>query len=231
MRVVFLTGAGISAESGIPTFRGKSGLWNNYKPEDLATPTAFMRDPVLVWKWYDWRRGIVSKAKPNRAHILIAELEKEIDVIVITQNVDGLHQKAGSTRVLELHGNIWRVRCTACYDTYYNYEVPLREIPPRCVNCGGILRPDVVWFGEEIPANILEESFRISENCEVMVVVGTSGVVYPAAYLPFIAKRAGARLVEINPEDTPISSISDMKIREKASGGMEICVKYLRSLL
>ncbi len=228
MKIAVLTGAGISAESGIPTFRGPSGIWKTFKPEELATPQAFERDPKLVWEWYDWRRSIIKKAKPNKGHILIAHLEQLFeDFLLITQNVDGLHQKAGSKKVVELHGNIWRVLCTACGKKYYNYQVPLEEIPPRCKYCNGLLRPDVVWFGESLPKKEWETALEFVSSCSMLLVVGTSGVVYPAASLPFLAKQKGAKIVEINPEDTPISQIAHIRIRKKASEGMEEFLKML----
>jgi NAD-dependent deacetylase len=224
MDLVVLTGAGVSAESGIPTFRGEEGLWKNFKPEELATPEAFRRNPKLVWEWYDWRRQLISKAQPNRAHKLLAQL----NAVIITQNVDGLHQRAGTKKVIELHGNIWRVRCTSCGKEYENYDVPLREIPPKCKFCNGLLRPAVVWFGEGLPLDALEEAERLARSCEVFLVVGTSGVVYPAGLLPFVAKQNGAKVVEINPENTPISEIADIIIREKASVGVE---KFIQRML
>jgi NAD-dependent protein deacetylases, SIR2 family len=224
MNLVVLTGAGVSAESGIPTFRGKEGLWKNFKPEELATPEAFRRNPKLVWEWYDWRRQLISKAQPNKAHKLLAQL----NAVIITQNVDGLHQRAGAKKVIELHGNIWRVRCTSCGKEYENYEVPLREMPPKCKFCNGLLRPAVVWFGESLPMDALEEAERLARSCEIFLVVGTSGVVYPAGLLPFVAKQHGAKVVEINPESTPISEIADIVIREKASVGVE---KFIQKML
>lgn len=228
MRLAVLTGAGISAESGVPTFRGSSGLWKTFKPEELATPEAFKNNPKLVWEWYDWRRAIINKAKPNKGHLLIAKLEDLFeDFLLITQNVDGLHQKAGSKKVVELHGNIWRVLCTACGRRYYNYRVPLEEIPPRCKHCKGLLRPDVVWFGESLPQEEWETAIKFVKSCSTLLVVGTSGVVYPAAHLPLLAKQEGAKLVEINPEDTPISKIADVRIKKKASEGVEEFIKFL----
>ncbi|MGB9874150.1 MAG: SIR2 family NAD-dependent protein deacylase [Hydrogenobacter sp.] len=228
MRIAVLTGAGISAESGVPTFRGSSGLWRTFKPEELATPQAFEKDPKLVWEWYDWRRSIIRKAKPNKGHILIAHLEQLFeDFLLITQNVDGLHRKAGSKKVIELHGNIWRVLCTVCGKRYYNYQVPLEEIPPRCKYCKGLLRPDVVWFGESLPKEEWETALEFVSSCSMLLVVGTSGVVYPVAWLPFLAKQKGAKVVEINPEDTPISQIAHIRIKKKASEGMEEFFKML----
>jgi len=220
--VVVLTGAGISAESGIPTFRGEGGLWKNFKPEELATPQAFAKNPKLVWEWYDWRRQLIAKAKPNKAHMLLAEMEKKMNITVITQNVDGLHQRAGSKKVIELHGNIWRVKCTACSAEYELYETPLPEIPPKCKYCGGLLRPAVVWFGEPLPEDVLSKAFELTKECDLFLVIGTSGLVYPAGYLPFLAKQHKAKVVEINPERTPISEIADISIREKASVGLRL---------
>jgi NAD-dependent deacetylase len=214
-RVVALTGAGISAESGIPTFRGSGGLWEGYPMEEVATIEGFERDPELVWKFYNERRVNIAKAKPNEAHKVLAALENLYDFWVITQNIDGMHTLAGSKNVVELHGNIWRVRCTECGITYYNYDVPLKEIPPRCKRCGGLLRPDVVWFGE--PVYNVDKAYKLSESCDVMLVVGTSAQVYPAAYLPRLAWSHGAKIVEINPQETPITRYADFVIRDKAT--------------
>ena len=222
MRVAVLTGAGISAESGIPTFRGKDGLWNKYDPTELATPSAFQRDPKLVWEWYDWRRQLIAKAQPNEGHRAIVELERRFkDFTLITQNVDGLHQRAGSKKVIELHGNIWKVRCVSCGEEYYKHKTPLEELPPRCKSCGGLLRPGVVWFGESLPLDALQKAYDVSSEAELFIVVGTSAQVYPAAELPLIAKRNGARLIEVNPEETPITPYADESIREKATTGMK----------
>ena len=221
MRVVVLTGAGISAESGIPTFRGKDGLWNKYDPHQLASLDAFVKDPKLVWEWYDWRRQLIAKAEPNRGHKILAQMERDIeDFWVVTQNVDGLHQRAGSKNVVELHGNIWKVRCMSCKRENYDYRTPLPEIPPKC-ECGGLLRPGVVWFGESLPMDALQRAYELSESAEVFLVVGTSAQVYPAAELPLVAKRSGAKLIEVNPEETPISPYADVVVREKASTGLE----------
>ena len=228
MKIVALTGAGISAESGIPTFRGKDGLWNRYDPMELATPEAFRRDPRLVWEWYDWRRQLIAKAEPNRGHLILARMERSFkDFWLITQNVDGLHQRAGSKRVIELHGNIWKVRCLECGREYYEYRTPLEEIPPRCTECGGLLRPGVVWFGESLPTDALEEAYNLSSEADIFLVVGTSAQVYPAAELPLIAKRMGARLIEVNPEETPITPYADISLRESASTGLEKVLKEI----
>ena len=204
--VAVLTGAGVSAESGVPTFRGERGLWRSFRPEQLATPEAFRRDPALVWEWYDWRRGLIGACAPNAAHETLAEMEALLpDFTLITQNVDGLHQTAGSRNVLELHGNIWRTRCTRCERTSEDHRVPLPEISPRCSQCGALLRPDVVWFGESLPSQVLEAAWTAAARCRLMLVVGTSALVQPAASLPLVALRHGARLVEINPAETPLS--------------------------
>jgi NAD-dependent deacetylase len=201
-----LTGAGTSAESGVPTFRGHGGLWRNFRPEQLATPEAFRRDPALVWEWYEWRRGLVGSCTPNAAHATLAEMEAALPgCSLITQNVDGLHQAAGSRNVLELHGNIWRMRCTGCGQAIEDRHVPLPEIPPRCSACGALLRPDVVWFGESLPSEVLEAAWAAAAHCRLMLVVGTSALVQPAAALPLVALRNGARVVEVNPAETPLS--------------------------
>lgn len=214
-RAAALTGAGISAESGIPTFRGAGGLWRNFRPEDLATPGAFARDPKTVWEWYDWRRGLIRDAKPNLGHYALAQLERRMGgrFVLITQNVDGLHNRAGSERVLKLHGDIWWTLCTACGDVRSDFRVPLPELPPRCAACGGLLRPGVVWFGEPLPARTWEQAEEAARTCDVLIVAGTSAVVYPAASLAPLAKRHGARIIEINTEATPLSGEADLCLK------------------
>ncbi len=215
--VVVLTGAGISAESGVPTFRGSGGLWRNYRPEDLATPEAFARRPELVWEWYDWRRSLIARAQPNPGHQALAELERRKQAfLLVTQNVDGLHERAGSRRLVKLHGDIWMVRCTACAARQRDERVPLPELPPRCA-CGGLLRPDVVWFGEPLPAGAWAEAESAARSAGVMLVVGTSAAVYPAAGLAPLGKGAGARLIEINVDETPLSQWADCSLRGKAA--------------
>lgn len=215
-RVVVLTGAGISAESGVPTFRGAGGLWRQHRPEDLATPEAFARGPRLVWEWYDWRRARVAKAEPNPGHLALAQLERRIpDFTLITQNVDGLHQRAGSRRVLKLHGDIWTLHCLGCGLEETNHDVPLQEIPPRC-SCGGLFRPGVVWFGEALPADVLRHAMEAAAHAQVFLVVGTSAVVQPAASLPLLAQQNGAKLVEVNLEETPLSAQADASFWGKA---------------
>lgn len=212
-RVCALTGAGISAESGVPTFRGAGGLWNNYRAEDIATPEAFERDPALVWRWYDWRRGLVAKSAPNPGHYTLARFAKIFKrFTLITQNVDGLHSLAGSFDVLELHGNIWRTRCLKEGTTRENREVPLSRIPPVCPGCGSMLRPHIVWFGESLDPDILQSAYDAAGSAEVFFVVGTSGVVQPAASLASVAKQAGAVVVEVNVERTSVSHYADFTL-------------------
>jgi NAD-dependent deacetylase len=216
-RVLVLTGAGVSAESGVPTFRGPGGLWRQYRPEDLATPEAFARDPLLVWEWYAWRRELIAPLRPNAAHRAIARLEARTpEFLLATQNVDGLHTAAGSARVVELHGTIWRLRCTACARASEDRRVPLPELPPRCA-CGGRLRPDVVWFGEALPDEAVQRALEAAQAADAVLVVGTSSLVYPAAALPRIARAAGAFVVEINPEATPLSEAADVSLRGPAA--------------
>jgi NAD-dependent deacetylase len=215
-RVVVLTGAGVSAESGVPTFRGAGGLWRRYRAEDLATPEAFARDPRLVWEWYAWRRELIAARRPNAAHDAIAALETHArGFLLVTQNVDGLHRRAGSVRMVELHGSLWRVRCLAEEVVTENLEVPLPALPPRCA-CGALLRPDVVWFGEALPTEAIRQAFDAAESCEVMLVAGTSALVQPAASLPMIAKAHGAYVVEVNLEPTALSDLADESHHGKA---------------
>jgi NAD-dependent deacetylase len=218
--VVVLTGAGISAESGVPTFRGAGGLWRNYSPQQLATPEAFARNPRLVWEWYDWRRSVIHRAQPNTGHRALAELERRIVAArgcftLVTQNVDGLHQRAGSRNVLKLHGDIWVVRCSDCGLAECNEEVPLKQLPPHC-SCGGILRPGVVWFGEGLPAEEWERASEASVRAQIVMVVGTSAAVYPAAGLAELGRGAGAKLAIINPESTPLDALADWALNAKA---------------
>ena len=214
-RVVALTGAGISAPSGVPTFRGKEGLWRQYDPQQLATPEAFARDPKLVWEWYDWRRQRIAACEPNAAHYTLVDMERTLPpghMAIITQNVDGLHQKAGSRNLLPLHGDIWSVRCMECGYRGEDRRVPLPEIPPHCPHCGGLLRPDVVWFGEALPYAVLNQAFAVVQAADYMLVIGTSAVVQPAASLATVAQRHGARLIVFNIEPTPLSDLADEEI-------------------
>jgi NAD-dependent deacetylase len=204
-RIVALTGAGVSAESGIPTFRGPGGLWRSHRAEDLATPEAFARDPKTVWEWYDWRRGLILAARPNRAHQALAALEGRCQSFtLVTQNVDGLHRAAGSLHVIELHGDIWTLRCTGCGAERIDRRVPLPELPPRC-GCGAWELPGVVWFGESLPPGALERAEDQVTRAELLLLIGTSAAVWPAAGLGERALAGGVRVIEVNPEPTPYS--------------------------
>ncbi len=212
--LIILTGAGVSQESGIPTFRdAQTGLWARYDPMELATPQAFCRKPELVWEWYTYRRRLVAEAKPNPGHRALVELERHVPrVVVLTQNVDGLHQKAGSSDVVELHGSIWRDKCySACQGepTLVN-TAALAGSPPGCPHCGAPVRPDIVWFGEPLPPDALGRANQASIECDVMLVVGTSGAVYPAAELPVITARAGHPVIEVNQSTSGITPVADL---------------------
>src|ERR1044071_6398712 len=208
-RVVVFTGAGISADSGIPTFRGANGLWRDFRAEDLATPDAFHRDPLLVWQWYEWRRGLIREAKPNVAHEAVARLS---DAIVVTQNVDNLHTVAGAPNLIELHGNIFRVRCTKDHRVQMRIEA-FTDLPPRC-ECGALLRPDVVWFGEMLSDDIVARAVSAVRAADLLLVIGTSGVVYPAAGLITMCKSLS---IDINPDASSTSSACAYAIAERAA--------------
>ncbi len=212
-----LTGAGISAESGVPTFRGKEGLWGKFRPEQLATMEAFVASPDIVWEWYNWRRELIGEVKPNPGHFALCEMESCFDTFtLITQNVDNLHRLAGSTDVLELHGNIYHNKCCDCNaPVELGADVDPAAIP-LCEKCGGKVRPDVVWFGEMLSAEIIHDAFRAAERAQVFLSIGTSGLVHPAASLPLVAKQHGATLVEINPDRTPLSDIADYYFAAKS---------------
>lgn len=216
-RVAVLTGAGISAESGIPTFRqAQTGLWHRYHPEELATPEAFQRNPQLVWEWYVWRRQLVARALPNAGHAALVVMQVHVSQwALITQNVDGLHQQAGSRGVIELHGNIMRYVCCAQRHVV-GVDEPAMGMPPLCPTCGSLVRPDVVWFGESLPPAALDAAFAAAANCDVFLSVGTSAVVQPAASLPLQALANGALTVEINPDETPLSRRVDFVVRGPA---------------
>lgn len=227
-KVVVLSGAGVSAESGISTFRDKDGLWEKFKPEDLATPSAFERNPQLVWEWYAYRRKKIQSVKPNPAHQAIAQMEKFFpEFLLVTQNIDNLHQKAGSKKLVELHGNINRNKCFACEKVISDTKVGSRAVPPLC-SCGGYLRPDVVWFGELLHESALELAQRAALEAELFFSVGTSAIVYPAASLPFLAKEAGAFVVEINTEETEISPAVDELLLGKAEEILPGLVEFLK---
>lgn len=230
-RVGVLTGAGISHESGIPTFRGNDGLWKKYKPEELATPEAFRKNPVLVWEWYEMRRQIIKNASPNPAHYTLAEMEEFFEeFLLITQNVDGLHEKAGSKNVIEIHGNIWRVRCTFCHFKEY-LDTPLQEIPPRCPRCNQIMRPDVVWFGESYDTELLHTVQDFLQRTDLLFVIGSSGMVAVPVYLARQSQLHGAFVVEINPEPSSYSSFADVVITRKAAEFLPEFWKNLKSHL
>lgn len=211
--VAVLTGAGVSAESGVPTFRDAlTGLWARYDPRALATPSAFARDPKLVWDWYAMRRAMLRDVVPNAGHHALAALERHVPALLLaTQNVDGLHRRAGSRNVVELHGNIMRVKCAACGAPAATWDEDAS--PPRCAHCGGLLRPDVVWFEEMLPAEALAAAEDAAERCDVLLVAGTSAEVYPAAALPERARRHGARVVEVNPAPTALSAYAHDVLR------------------
>ena len=214
-KIVFVTGAGISQESGIPTFRGKGGLWRNHDAMKLATIDAFYDNPKLVWEWYNERRQNIFAAEPNLGHTAIVELEKFSKVVILTQNIDGLHQRAGSSKVLELHGSIVKIKCTVC-DYKDEIFTEFSEIPPLC-SCGNILRPDVVWFGEGLPQDVWQDAIMHANSCDVMVIAGTSLVVSPANTLPIYAKQNNATLVEINPDKTIMTGDMDLSIRSTSA--------------
>lgn len=222
-RIVVMTGAGISAESGVPTFRGwqpddgdDPPLWARFRPEELATPEAFHQDPELVWQWYDWRRGLVAGTTPNAGHRALVRLEERAGhFTLVTQNVDGHHGLAGSRNILSLHGDLWTLRCVACGTEREDRRVPLPELPPVC-ECGGLLRPGVVWFGEPLPEAALRAAFQAAVECDVMLVVGTSAVVYPAAGVAVAALEAGRPVIEVNPEATPLSESCAVALRGPA---------------
>jgi NAD-dependent deacetylase len=226
--VVVSTGAWVSAESGVPTFRGEDGIWKKMKPEELATFDAFQRNPELVWEWYQHRRDIIDKIQPNPGHFAVVEMAALFDdFCLITQNVDGLHRQAGSPDVVELHGNIRRNRCIDCGTM--NYDIEFAEFPPKCT-CGGRLRPDVVWFGELLPHKALERAQMVSQSCDLFFTVGTSGVVQPAASLPLIARKHGAYVVEINLEPTELSFIADQCYHGKSGEILPEIVNQIKTM-
>jgi NAD-dependent deacetylase len=226
-KIAVLAGSGISAESGVPTFRdAQTGLWARYDPMELATPEAFERDPRLVWEWYAWRRELVGNADPNPGHEALAELETRVpDFVLLTQNVDGLHRRAGSQNVTELHGNITRSKCSV-EGVFVEPREDDSGVPPSCPGCGAFLRPDVVWFGEALPAGALEEAFDAARECDVFFSIGTSGLVQPAASLAFEAQRHGAVVVEVNPDETPLTRHADHALR---GGAGELLPELVRA--
>jgi NAD-dependent protein deacetylase/lipoamidase len=224
--VTVFTGSGISVESGVPTFRdAQTGLWERYDPKDLATPEAYQRDPRLVWEWYSWRRQLVEQAAPNPGHEALAELERRVaSFTLVTQNVDGLHRRAGSQNVIELHGNIVRSKCSVEEVVAEPQEYD-QGTPPSCPNCGAFLRPDVVWFGEMLPDSALEEAYGTARGCDLFFSIGTSGLVQPAASLAFEALHQGAMIVEVNPNDTPLTGHVDYALRGRAGEVLPVLVE------
>jgi len=215
--VTVLTGAGVSAESGVPTFRGSGGLWQGRRVEDVASPEAFAADPHAVWRFYDERRCRLATVQPNPAHEVLARWQDRFRrFTLVTQNVDGLHALARSRDVLELHGNIWRIRCVECGREREDRTAPLPELPPRCTACGGLERPGVVWFGEALPEGAARDAWRATETADVFLVAGTSAVVYPAAGLVEVAAARGARIVELNPEASALAHLAGVALRAPA---------------
>ncbi|MFA3783733.1 NAD-dependent deacetylase [Melioribacteraceae bacterium 4301-Me] len=230
-KIVFFTGAGISAESGIPTFRGKDGIWNKLKPEELANFNAFLKNPDMVWEWYQHRKKIIHESKPNAGHFAIADFQDYFDdVVVITQNIDNLHRRAGSKKIFELHGNIERNYCIDCGTFYNTPELEITEGVPKCKKCGGLIRPDVVWFGEMLPEDQYTQSEKAAQACDICFVVGTSAVVYPAAFIPLSAKQSGAYMVEINIEHTEFSYYANYSILGEAGKVLPLIVDELKKI-
>jgi NAD-dependent deacetylase len=235
-RVVVSTGAGMSRESGIPTFRdAQEGLWARFDPQELATVEGFRAAPARVWGWYAYRRQRIMAAEPHAGHRALVDLERQVpELAVVTQNIDGLHQVAGSRRVIELHGSIRRLKCLDGGHPFggtLSHESPATETgeqePPHCPTCGSPLRPDVVWFGEMLPADATRQAWELAGRCDVMLVVGTSGMVWPAAELPFVAARAGARVIEVNPERSEVSRIADVFVAGPAGAVLPALVERL----
>lgn len=213
--ITVLTGAGISAESGVPTFRGNDGLWRNHRAEDLATPEAFQRNPRLVWEWYRYRQGLINGTKPNDGHFTLARLERSgRNYFLITQNVDGHHARAGSKRLVELHGNIFRARCPVDGELL-DLTGEEDDLIPQCSR-GHPMRPDVVWFGEALPAEAMEKGWAAAGHCDLFLLIGTSALVQPAATLPLLARQSGAKVVEINLDETPLSARVDLSLRGRS---------------
>lgn len=228
--VVCLTGAGVSAESGVPTFRdAQTGLWSRFDPEELASPQAFAADPGLVWRWYMWRLQLLADARPNPGHFALARLAPLLSTfLLVTQNVDDLHEQAGSRNVLHLHGSLLRFRCDTCQQPHRLSDAEQQaDAPPACAHCGGLVRPAVVWFGEGLPWDAVERAASAASTCDAMLVVGTSGLVYPAAQLPVIARQAGAAVIDVNPQPGPISSLADIFLQGKSG---EILPELLNAL-
>lgn len=227
--MVVLTGAGVSAESGVATFRDKTtGLWSKFNPQQLANFTSFLHDPKLVWDWYDFRKQAIHSVQPNPGHFALVDLEQLLpDFTLVTQNIDNLHQRAGSEKIIELHGNIERNYCISCGQ----FKNEITELPPKCEFCGGLVRPDVVWFGENLPEDALRIAWQKSEESTIFMVVGTSAEVYPAARLPVEASKNGATLIVINPDETPVSVVSDYHVFEKSGVFLPLLVNEIKKKL
>jgi len=228
--VTVFTGAGISAESGVPTFRGTDGIWKKFRPEELANFDAFIRNPELVWEWYKHRKQIVASIQPNAGHTALAEMERRFpQFAIITQNIDNLHRRAGSKNIYELHGNVERNYCIGCGKNFTDAEIMSMDKVPRCTSCGDLVRPDVVWFGEQLPVEQWEKSVSAAERAEVFFSIGTSAVVYPAASLPLTAKKAGAYIIEINIERTELSPWADEVLLGRSGDILPNILKLCRS--
>lgn len=231
--VVCLTGAGVSAESGVPTFRdAQTGLWSRFDAEELATPQGFERDPGLVWRWYMWRLEQLGAAAPNPGHRALADLARLCEAfLLVTQNVDDLHEQAGSANVLHLHGSLLDFRCAGCAAPHHlTGEERGADSPPACGLCGDLVRPDVVWFGESLPRDAVEEAAAAARGCDVMLVVGTSGLVYPASQLPLVARQGGATVIDVNPEPGPISSLAEIFLQGKSGEVLPALLRAVREL-
>ncbi|MGR6320537.1 NAD-dependent deacylase [Micromonospora soli] len=224
-RVVIFTGAGMSAESGVPTFRDAlTGLWRQFDAQALATPDAFRADPALVWGWYEWRRATVRQARPNAGHVAVAAIEARVpSSVLVTQNVDDLHERAGSAAPVHLHGSLFAPHCSGCAqpapvpDLTEEPAEGRRIPPPRCARCSAAVRPGVVWFGEALPTEALEAAVEAASTCDLLLTVGTSGLVYPAAEIPQVAARLGAAVIQVNPEETPLDRVADVNLRGPAA--------------
>jgi len=225
--LIALTGAGISQESNVPTFRGQDGLWRQYNAMELATPNAFRQNPEIVWEWYAWRQGLIANCEPNPAHLTLAKWENEgILKVLITQNVDGLHHRAGSKNPLLVHGNLWDLKCTHC-GYRGSISTPVTRLP-RCPECQALLRPDVVWFGEGLPSKVLDQVFVELERADAIMVIGTSAMVQPSASFPLVVQRHGGQIIEVNIEVTPLTAIADIHLRGKAGELLPQIDKQLR---
>jgi NAD-dependent deacetylase len=231
-KVVVFTGAGMSKDSGVDTFRGPGGIWERFSAADLATYEGFIRDPAKVWRWNEHRRQQVAGLTPHQGYIALAEMEDLFpEVVVITQNIDGLHARSGASHVVELHGNIWKVRCSVeDNEPWLDERTEFPEVPLHCDSCGGLLRPHIVWFGETLDPNDVYAATEESSSCDSMLVVGTSAVVYPAAGFPQVAKREGAKIIEVNIEPTPITDYADASLFGRAEEVLPALVEALRSL-